>query len=27
MLDDVAAGIFANVTLQLFLIIKTQFMW
>lgn len=27
MLDDVAAGVFANVTLQLFLIVKTQFMW
>jgi len=27
MLDDVAAGIFANVALQLVLVIKTQFMW
>jgi phosphatidylglycerophosphatase A len=27
MLDDVAAGCFANVALQLILVLKTQFMW
>ncbi len=27
MLDDVVAGCFANVSLQLILVIKTQFMW